>query len=223
MMKVMSGERTLREILGRTASAYEGKLGVYARIRRRLVPDLFFADAVEVFSTSRSVVDLGCGIGLITLALAQLLPDTRFLGIDLSARRVQTAALAAGRLGVGNVTFLQSDLRSLDVGPGFDGALILDVLHHLPVRASGQLLAVLNQGMVHGAVVVVKEIDTRPRWKWAFTYALDLAMAPRDDYGYLSLERRKAQMEDAGFKVRFARSLRSRLPYPHFVVIAERP
>ncbi|HEX5540094.1 MAG TPA: trans-aconitate 2-methyltransferase [Micromonospora sp.] len=54
----------------------------------------------------RAVVDLGCGPGNLTLALARRWPDAAITGIDSSAEMITTAAALDG-----DVTFVAADLR----------------------------------------------------------------------------------------------------------------
>src|SRR5438132_12812075 len=51
------------------------------------------------------LLDLGCGIGSNVLAMAELLPQSRFVGIDLSANQVHEGQETADRLGLKNVEF----------------------------------------------------------------------------------------------------------------------
>lgn len=74
-----------------------------------------------------SVVDLGCGEGIVAGMLHESLPDVRYLGIDLSAQAVQTAQSLEPEL-----DFRVGDV--LDVPPPGDGAdlvLCLEVVEHL--------------------------------------------------------------------------------------------
>jgi len=53
----------------------------------------------------RSVLDFGCGVGILTTWYAVLFPDCRFTGIDRSARSIAVAQQQADRLQLDNVSF----------------------------------------------------------------------------------------------------------------------
>ena len=49
------------------------------------------------------LLELGCASGGNLLPLAEALPDSRFVGIDLSARQIDTGRAVAKALGLGNL------------------------------------------------------------------------------------------------------------------------
>ncbi|QPN71060.1 magnesium protoporphyrin IX methyltransferase [Synechococcus sp. CBW1108] len=79
----------------------------------------------------RSFCDAGCGVGSLTLPLAQLGAGS-IAASDLSAAMVQEAQRRAGELGVkpGQISFLASDLESLE--GRYDTVICLDVFIHYP-------------------------------------------------------------------------------------------
>lgn len=78
------------------------------------------------------VIDVGCGTGHTTRALAKNFPGASFLGIDLSRKSIQTAQSHVKKTGLVNVTFKRYDLRN-DLSPlgEFEIVLCLGVLHHI--------------------------------------------------------------------------------------------
>lgn len=59
-------------------------------------------------------LELGCGEGDNLIAFAFSLPESEFVGIDLSARHIETANRAVAELGLKNIKFLQKDLMQFD-------------------------------------------------------------------------------------------------------------
>jgi SAM-dependent methyltransferase len=57
------------------------------------------------------VLDLGCENGVLTCFYANLWPDAKIVGVDQSSAAVVAARELAKRLGLGNVSFEQSDAR----------------------------------------------------------------------------------------------------------------
>jgi SAM-dependent methyltransferase len=76
-------------------------------------------------------LDVACGPGLVTLALAQRVG--RVEGVDLTAAMVEKARAGAEAAGVDNVTFATDDATGLAVErASYDGAITRFSLHHIP-------------------------------------------------------------------------------------------
>ena len=88
---------------------------------------------------SRSFCDAGCGVGSLTLPLAQLGAGS-IAASDLSAAMVQEAQRRAGELGVkpGQISFLASDLESLE--GRYDTVICLDVFIHYPQAPAEEMV-----------------------------------------------------------------------------------
>ena len=68
---------------------------------------------------SGDVLDLGCGAGVATCFYAMTRPDVAVVGVDESAVAIDTARQLAQELGIKNVTFICSDIASVDLGKTF--------------------------------------------------------------------------------------------------------
>jgi len=67
------------------------------------------------------VLDVGCGLGETTRAVAELVgPTGEVVGIDAGERFVETATAEAAEAGAGNVSYLTGDAQVADMGTGFD-------------------------------------------------------------------------------------------------------
>lgn len=62
------------------------------------------------------LLEVGCGDGLQLLTLAQAYPDSRFIGVDLSAAAIARGESMRARLGLGNLTLIAADLQEWDAG-----------------------------------------------------------------------------------------------------------
>lgn len=80
------------------------------------------------------VVDLACGPGHLLLELAQLFPDTRFLGVDLAKEMLDLLAAKAKMKNLKNVETLCEDISKLSSMPNKSVDLFISIqaLHHLP-------------------------------------------------------------------------------------------
>jgi SAM-dependent methyltransferase len=104
---------------------------------------------------SARVVDIGCGEGWSTIAMAQAYRSARFVGVDLDAPSIEAARRNAAAAGVGDrVDFLHADAAGLE-GP-FDAAIIIEAVHDManPVP----VLAAIRDALADdGSLVVVDE------------------------------------------------------------------
>lgn len=78
------------------------------------------------------VIDVGCGTGHTTIALAKNFPGIEFLGIDISDKSLKVGRTRAKKSNVNNITFQNVDIRKHFALSGeFKVALCLGVLHHV--------------------------------------------------------------------------------------------
>jgi tRNA (guanine-N7-)-methyltransferase len=85
-------------------------------------PNVFFEDEVgpggmwiyQYFGNQNSVVlEIGCGKGEVTLALAKHLPDRNILGIDRNGARIWKGAKKALAESIGNLVFLRANAANV--------------------------------------------------------------------------------------------------------------
>ena len=67
--------------------------------------------AAAAINAGEQVMDIGCGTGQTTLAAARSAAPGSALGIDLSARMIESARRTAEREGVANARFIQADAQ----------------------------------------------------------------------------------------------------------------
>ena len=106
-------------------------------VRQRTQDVAFYRDAVREFGDP--VLELGCGTGRITMALAQM--GKRVTGLDLSERMLERAALKRAALNKEErerVHLVQADMTRFDLGEKFQLIII-------PFRPFQHLLEVRDQ------------------------------------------------------------------------------
>jgi SAM-dependent methyltransferase len=181
-----------------------------------------FLDEIGQYLPERGrVLDVGCGFGLFSLYYASVRPGLTLEGLDRNPRRIAMARAAAQRLGLGNVRYEVGDATDFRGGRLFDGAYMLDIVHHIPPEAVRPLLEQLGKVLPSGARLVVKDVDSRPAYKRWFTHALDLAMDPRTPVHYWPAEELQALFESVGFRV-YRHLMVDMFPYPHVLYVGER-
>lgn len=153
----------------------------YARrsaLQRALVNEAL--DTLDLTSDA-DVLDVGCGDGFLTAALAARTPDGVVVGADASPRMIATAHRSAPRGPAGPV-FVVADARSLPVrGASFDLVVSFNALHWVREqrRALGEIAAALRPGgraviqVVCASALTSLEatamtVCRRPRWSSCF-------------------------------------------------------
>jgi 2-polyprenyl-3-methyl-5-hydroxy-6-metoxy-1,4-benzoquinol methylase len=181
-----------------------------------------FLDEIGQYLPARGrVLDLGCGFGLFSLYYASVRPELEIDGLDLNPRRIAMASAAAERLGLGNVHYSVGNVMDFRGGRAFDGAYMLDIVHHIPEETVRPLLDQLAKCLPPGARLVVKDVDAAPAWKRWFTLALDKVMDPRAPVRYWPAAELGRLLEAVGFRV-YRHLMVDVLPYPHVLYICER-
>jgi SAM-dependent methyltransferase len=111
------------------ASSWNGEDGQYWASHHReyerllAVFDGLLVEAAEVRAEDRCL-DIGCGTGPTSFALAGRAVEGSVLGLDLSAPSLAVARAAARRSGFGNVRFVQGDAQVYPFDPSaFDAAV----------------------------------------------------------------------------------------------------
>lgn len=122
-----------------TASEYFGAMvDDYDSLLRRAVPRYaeMIARTVEYSPPGRKrVLELGCGTGNLTLAVAAAFPDASFTLVDASREMLD---VTAARLGPDReITCIETRFEEIDFAPGsFDLATSCISLHHVQDKAS---------------------------------------------------------------------------------------
>jgi len=116
-----------------------------------------------------TIVDLGCGHGVLANYLALRSPRRRVIGFDQDAYRIEVAR----SIGLPNAEFHCQDLFAGEP-PECGVIVVADVLHHLGSFEEGEeLLRRCCEVLPPGGLLVVKEISKRPLWKYLCTQPVD--------------------------------------------------
>jgi 2-polyprenyl-3-methyl-5-hydroxy-6-metoxy-1,4-benzoquinol methylase len=173
-----------------------------------------------------TVLDFGCGHGAISLYLALDGPNRRITGVDVDSQKL-VHAQGAARAVDATVEF-----RAVDVGyrPSgqWDAITIIDVLYLLGEEVAMEVLDAAADALAPGGVLVVKELDVRPWWKYWPAVAQELLAVKllRITAGgrvkLLPPERIGARLERMGLTVEQRPCHRGRL-HPHHMIIGRKP
>jgi methyltransferase-like protein/SAM-dependent methyltransferase len=110
------------------------------------------------------VLELGCAGGANVLSMAYGLPNSHFVGIDLSEGHIEEAMKAAQFMGVTNATFQTMDI--MDVKPElgqFDYIIAHGIYSWVPVPVREQVMRICKQNLSPQGVAYVS-YNTYPGW-----------------------------------------------------------
>lgn len=187
---------------------------MYCLLRFRIIKRRFLEEIGQYLPQRGNAIEVGCGFGLFSLYFGSAHPDLHITGVDLNERRISIAENARNALHIDNVDFRVGDARRLDIPAGVDAVYMLDVLHHIPLPAGIELLRKCRESLTGRGVLIIKDVDTRPFWKMAFTWLLDVAMTGGEFPNYRSKQHMIGELRELGFSV-VRHSLIDILPYPH--------
>jgi 2-polyprenyl-3-methyl-5-hydroxy-6-metoxy-1,4-benzoquinol methylase len=201
-------------------------LGVrmHVELRARTCP--FGALEARVPADGR-VLDVGCGHGLLSLSLAMSSSDRQIRGVDIDGDKLRCAEAAAAHAKVRNVAFKAVDAEWVPDGT-WDAIVIADVLYLLGGAAGRALLGRLAGVLAPGGVLLVKEIDVRPRWKYQLARVQELVatkvarITEGEKVDFLPPEAIAAALAGAGLAVEHVPLHQGRL-HPHHLVVGRAP
>lgn len=140
-MKKQSVRAKFDGLASRYAARYDDPMPLWFEYVKRMELLIEFAQAVH----AKSVLDAGCGPGVVLSALRQRLPASRFVGVDLSTPMLKEAAA----VGFPATRLLQADVENLPFREAsFDLVYALGVINFLdqPARFLASVCHVLKPG-----------------------------------------------------------------------------
>ena len=111
------------------------------------------------------ILSLGCGAAPKELAMAQALPDRRFVAGDIAEESLQRARAACSGQGVANLELVRADFNDLRLERGaFAAITMLGALHH--VEALEGFWQQCRHALAPGGVVLAQEYVGPSRMQW---------------------------------------------------------
>ncbi|MEX3010293.1 trans-aconitate 2-methyltransferase [Hoeflea sp. TYP-13] len=109
----------------------------------------------ERLATGGRALDIGCGVGKVSLALAEAYPKAQITGFDPDGNSVAKARKAAAEAGADRVTIIEGLITDLQPEPIFDFAGMFDCLHDL-AEPEATLLEIRDRMAPGGALMVME-------------------------------------------------------------------
>lgn len=189
---------------------------LYVWLRLKILP----LDQLEkLLPDNGSILDVGSGYGFSTIYFAKCSTKRQVKGIELEAARVKVAQSAAK--GIKNVSFMTDNLANQEK-QNYQTIVLIDLLHHLSSSEKKILLKQCFQLLPSQGLLLIKDINTTPTYKYLWNYLHDLTMTRFNRLEFLNSIQMSNLLTSSGFKVIKKYPLKHPL-YPHFVYVCKKP
>lgn len=142
-------------------------------VASKVASDPLYPAVLKVLQpTSAPLLDLGCGMGVLSFYLRAHGFLNRIHGIDYDPRKIEAAHYVLPQTGDQDLTFAQGDARQ---GlPEHEGSVtILDILQYFPPDAQAQLLTEAASRISQDGVLVIRSGLETPGWRFGVTRFMD--------------------------------------------------
>lgn len=114
--------------------------------------------------TNCRVLELGCARGANIIPMAYGLPNSKFVGVDFSAKQIKSGQIAITSLGLQNIKLVQADILSLtdDIGV-FDYIIAHGVYSWTPEVVREKLMTICKRNLAANGVAYVS-YNAYPGW-----------------------------------------------------------
>ncbi|MBY0471780.1 class I SAM-dependent methyltransferase [bacterium] len=141
------------EVLQRYSGAEFG-LRQFLRLRWMLTP---YSRMIQYLPQKGTIVDLGCGHGLLSLAVALERPECQVLGVDHDPKRLALASEASK--GVGGVRYEEGSMSDVAIKEPVDAITIIDALHYFAPEEQERMIARCRDALKPGGTLLIREVD----------------------------------------------------------------
>ena len=158
----------------------------------------------ERLPPARRALDIGCGSGVWSLALAQKQPELLVTAVDRAKVLQVTAYFTSRHNCTDRYTLRDGDLREVELEKDtYDVAYLGHILHSEGEEASRTLLRRMHESLKPGGILVVAEmVASQPRSQEMFPNLFDLNMLMFTEKGCVF---DRSQLEQMGTEAGFAR------------------
>ena len=116
------------------------------------------------------ILDIGCGHGIFSNILCIMSEHRSVTGFDISPKRI---AMAKDTIrDVNRLSFHIQEVKNARFND-FSILTITDLLHHIPYQEQEILLNKIYSGLKVPSLLILKDINKKPIWKYTFHYIQD--------------------------------------------------
>ncbi len=145
------------------------------------------------------ILDIGCGYGILSNLLALKSEYRNVVGVDISKKRIDIARKTIGSRK--NIEFLQANIAEIELKP-CDAIIMSDFLHHIPYTLQEQILSKSREKLSENGILLIKEMDKEPFWKFRISYILDKLLNPQNRLYHQSSHELRELLENIGFDMK---------------------
>lgn len=204
---------------------YKAVVALYPNLSRLQKVYFFLRFLVCPFSQIESfvpkkglVIDVGCGYGIFSNLMALRSDKRQVWGCDIEEDRIEASGTAAMRQK--NVSFSVATVKTLKL-PKCDVVTMVDLLHHVHPELQESIIKESFSKLKDGGTLVIKDIDTKPFFKYAFNYVHDFVMTRGEPLYFAGQKGLSKQLERIGFDVTVHR-LKTTAPYSHILLMCRK-
>jgi SAM-dependent methyltransferase len=175
-----------------------------------------FEHLVPHVAPGSSVLDVGCGSGLLLGLLAGTVPHLTGVGFDSSGLAIKAALQMneeAKRLGFGELRFIRLDVAEPWPEGLFDVVTLVDVMHHIPPAHQKSVFQRAAKSIKPSGLLLYKDMANRPVFHASMNRLHDLLLA-RQWIHYLPISKVDEWASELGLDLSHAEEM-SRLWYRH--------
>ncbi len=121
-----------------------------------------------------TILDVGCGYGVLSNLISISYPNVHVIGIDTDANRIAVAQSTIGSRK--NIQFKLADASTLDAYGTVDAVIFFDVLHHIPCNLQQNSINKALSSLKPNGTIIIKEINTYPKWQYLVNLFHDKAL-----------------------------------------------
>lgn len=174
-----------------------------------------------------TVLDVGCGHGLLDLYLADAAPARLVHGVEIDEAKLRSASTAARRARLADRVTFEAVTPSWSPAGCWDAVVVVDVLYLLGAGSAARLVTRLARSLAPGGRLLIKEMAASPAWKHRWSEAQErlargsgLTMGTTLDH--VTPYHLRPVMEAAGLQVAEHRLDRG-YAHPHTLLVGVRP